>query len=171
MIDPVALFGLMLRASLFSSGGMGNLPALHDDLIRRNWADEHSFGEALAVGQVTPGPNGLWVVSLGYLADGLRGALLATVAITIPPLLVLALDRLVRRALGEHPAMEGFTRGLSLAVVGTFLVVLVQLLRGVGGLDIVGAVILGGSLALGSIRRVPVVAVLALAALAGIALY
>lgn len=170
-MNPLLLFVLMLRASLFSTSGTGNLPTLHDDLLRRGWASERHFGEALAVGQVTPGPNGLWVVSLGYLVDGPRGAILATVAITIPPLLVLALDRLYRRALSEHPAMEGFVRGLSLAVVGVFLIVLTQILRGNGRLDAGGALIIGGSLLLGRIRRVPVIAILALAALAGALLY
>ena len=170
-MNPLLLFVLMFRASLFSTSGTGNLPGLHDDLLRRGWADERQFGEALAVGQVSPGPSGLWVVSLGYLVDGLRGALLATVAISLPPLLVLALDRLYRRsALSEHPAMEGFVRGLSLAVVGTFLVVLVQILRGVNP-DTGSALIVAGSLVLGQIRRLPVVGVLALAALAGMLLY
>ena len=168
-MSPLVLFCLMLRASLFSTSGTGNLPGLHDDLLRRGWADERQFAESLAVGQVSPGPSGLWVISLGYLVDGLRGALLATLAISLPPLLVLAVDRLYRRALSEHPAMEGFVRGLSLAVVGTFLVVLVQMLCGIV-FDAGGALIVLGILLLGQVQRLHVIAVLALAALAGRAL-
>lgn len=168
-MNPAILFWLLLKASLFSTSGTGNVPSLHHDLLTRGWATERQFGEALAVGQVAPGPSGLWVISLGYLLDGLRGALLALVAITLPPLLILVLDRLYRRV-REHPAMEGFVRGLSLAVIGTFLVVLVALLRGVG-LDAGSALIVLGSLVLGQTRRVPVAAVLALAALVGTLIY
>lgn len=96
---------------------MGNLPSLHADLLARGWATEQQFAESLVIGQVAPGPNGLWVISLGYLTGGWRGAILALIAINLPPLLVLMVDQLYRRV-KNHPAVEGFARGLSLAVVG-----------------------------------------------------
>ncbi|HZG67351.1 MAG TPA: chromate transporter, partial [Herpetosiphonaceae bacterium] len=88
------------------------------------------------------------------------------VAITLPPLLVLALDVVYRRT-GKHPAVAGFVRGLGLAVVGIFLVVLGRLLQSTG----VGAgtlLIVAASLTLGLMPRVPVLGVLASAALLGI---
>ena len=82
-------FLIMLKSSMLSTGGFGPLPILHEDFIARGWATEQSFTEALAVGQTSPGPNGLWVVSFGYLTAGLPGALLATlisyVGIPMPP--------------------------------------------------------------------------------------
>jgi chromate transporter len=57
------------------------------------------------------GPPGLWVISFGYLTDGLRGALMALVAIGLPPLLVLVVGGL-HRHVEEHPAVPGFVRGL-----------------------------------------------------------
>lgn len=163
-----AYLGLLLKASLFSTSGTGNVPSLHSDLLARGWATESQFGEALAVGQVSPGPSGLWVISLGYLTAGLRGAGLALIAIVLPPLLVLAVDRLYRRV-QHHPAVEGFVRGLGLAVVGVFVVVLLQLLHGVGlsGQSVALALT---SLGLGATRRVPVVVILALGAVAGVLL-
>src|SRR5438093_834003 len=124
------LVWLLLKASLLSTGGMGNVPILHADLIARGWSSDRQFAEALAIGQVTPGPNGLWVISLGYLVRGVTGSLLAAVAITLPPLLVLAVARLYRRV-KDHPAVEGFMRGLSLAGAGIFVVVLASLYRGI----------------------------------------
>ncbi|HXG23927.1 MAG TPA: chromate transporter [Chthonomonadales bacterium] len=165
-MSPPVFFWLLLKASLFSTGGMGNLPSLHHDLLARGWATERQFAESLAVGQVAPGPNGLWVMSLGYFVDGLRGALLALLAITLPPFLVLAVDRLYRH-MKDHPAIEGFVSGLGLAVVGISVVVLVGLLRSVGP-DVRSVSIALASLVLGG--RVPVVVVLALAGLVGIAL-
>jgi len=158
--------GLLLKASLFSTSGTGNVPSLHADLLPRGWATEGQFAEALAVGQVSPGPSGLWVISLGFLTAGLRGAGLALVAITLPPLLILAVDRVYRRV-QHHPVVEGFVRGLGLAVVGIFAVVLLHLLAGAGwsGRSIVLAL---ASLALGLTRRVPVVVILAGAGAAGV---
>ena len=122
-MNPITLFLLVLRSSLLSTGGFGNVPALHTDLVGGGVTTEATFAEAMAVGQISPGPNGLWSVSLGYLISGWWGALSATVAVLLPPLLVLVIERLYSRV-SDHPAVEGLMRGLSLAVVGIFLVVM-----------------------------------------------
>ena len=77
MTHPLALFWIMFRAALLSTSGMGNLPIVHQDLLTRGWATDRQFAESLAIGQISPGPSGLWVISLGYLMDGWRGAALA----------------------------------------------------------------------------------------------
>ena len=159
-------FGLLLKGSLFSMSGLGNVPSVHADLTAHGWATERQFGEALAVGQVAPGPNGLWVISLGYLTAGGRGALLALLAITLPPLLILIIERLYRR-IRHHPAVEGFVRGLGLAAVGIFILVLFGLLRS-SGLSVRSLLIALASVGLGATRRVPAIAILGLAALTGI---
>jgi chromate transporter len=168
MINALLYFWVMFKASLLSTGG-GNIPILHQDLLARGWTTERQFAEALAIGQISPGPSGLWVISLGYLLDGLRGALLSLVAIALPPLLVLVVHSFYRRY-GDHAATQGFVRGLSLAVAGIFVVVLAGIMNGTG-LDSTSLLIALGALALGLTRRVPVIGVMALAALVGIALY
>jgi chromate transporter len=167
-LNPLSFFLLALKASLFSTGGLGNVPSLHADLLARGWATERAFAESLAVGQVSPGPSGLWVVSLGYLLGGVWGALGAVVAICLPPFLILAVERLYRRV-QHHPAVEGFVRGLALSVVGVFIVVMWGLLCG-NGLDGRSILILLASLGLGLTGRMPVVVIIGLAALVGIAL-
>jgi chromate transporter len=164
----VLLFWLTLKASLFSTGGLGNVASLHDDLIARGAVTERQLAEALAVGQVSPGPNGLWVVSLGYLLGGLPGALWTLAAISLPPLLILVVERLYQKV-QQHPAVEGFVRGLALAVSGVFVVVLYRMLSG-SGLDTRSVLIVALSIALGASKRVPVIVVLALAAGLGIML-
>ena len=117
MINPFIYFLLFLKASLFSTGGFSNLPSLHQDLIANSWATESDFGQSIAIGQISPGPNGLWVISLGYLTYGLTGALLALIAITLPALLVLLVLAGYSRI--EHQTwVQGAMRGVSLAVVG-----------------------------------------------------
>src|SRR5438876_4193251 len=92
MINPFIYFLLFLKASLFSTGGFSNLPSLHQDLIANGWAKEVDFGQSIAIGQIIPGPNGLWVIILGYLTYGLTGALLAFIAIIVPALPVLVVS-------------------------------------------------------------------------------
>ncbi len=165
-MDFLIYFWLFLKASLFSTGGMSNLPSLHADLLAHRWATEQQFAESLMVGQIAPGPNGLWVISLGYLTGGFRGAMLALIAISLPPLLVLMVDKLYRRV-KDNPAVEGFVRGLSLAVIGVFGMVLIGLMRNFG-VDSRSVLIATIAIGLGLTRRVPVLGIIALAALVGI---
>jgi len=168
-VNPLIYFWLFLKASLFSTGGLGNLPSLHADLLAHQWANERQFAESLIIGQVAPGPNGLWVISLGYFTGGLSGAMLALIAINLPPLLVLMVDKLYRR-IKDHPAVEGFVRGLSLAVVGVSGMILIGLMRNFG-VDIRSVLIATVAIGLGMTRRVPVIGIIALAALVGIVAY
>lgn len=162
-------FWLFLKASLFSTGGAGNLPFLHSDLPALGWAREEDFLTAMAVGQVSPGPNGLWSVSLGYLTYGWAGAGLALLALCLPPLLVLALVSFYNRMEHLRPAQE-FSRGLSLGVVGLAFFVAYSL-AGSAISDWAGGLIALGACGLGLWKRVPVILVLALAGGAGLVLY
>jgi chromate transporter len=168
-MNPLVYFWLFLKASLLSTGGFGNLPFLHGDLLARGWAGEADFMSAMAVGQISPGPNGLWSVSLGYLTFGWLGAGLALLALSLPPLLVLVIAGVYNR-LEMHPRVQDFTRGLSLGVVGLTLAVAWALARSAIA-DWRGVAIMLGALALAVSKRVPVILILALAALMGLALY
>lgn len=88
-MNPMLMFLLFLKAAALSFGGLGSLPILHQDLIERG-ISENLFGQALAVGRLSPGPNGLYMVSLGYQIGGLSGAAAATLAMLIPPFTILA---------------------------------------------------------------------------------
>jgi chromate transporter len=162
-------FWLFLKGSLLSTGGMGNLPFLHQDLIALGWAGESDFLAAIAVGQLSPGPNGLWTISLGYLTGGWLGAALSLVAITLPTLLALVVVAMHRR-IETHPAVQSFTRGITLGVIGLTLGVAWSLFTA-SVTDWRGAAITVGALALALSRRVPVVVILLLGALIGWLLY
>jgi chromate transporter len=89
-MSAVMLFLLFLKASALAFGGMGGLPILHQDLAARNVADlDALIGQALAVARISPGPNGLYLVSLGYFLGRVPGAVAATVALALPPFVVL----------------------------------------------------------------------------------
>ena len=87
-----------------------------------------TFGQSIAIGQISPGPNGLWVICLGYLTYGFTGALLALIAITLPALLVLVVSAGYNRI--EHQTwVQGAMFGVSLAVVGLLLSVVWTILH------------------------------------------
>jgi chromate transporter len=166
MINPFIYFLLFLKASLFSTGGFSNLPSLHQDMIANGWAKDSDFGQSVAIGQISPGPNGLWVISLGYLT---YGSFLALIAITIPPLLVLVVSAGYTRI--EHRAwVQGAMHGVSLAVVGLLLTVVWTILRQ-PGVDWKGLLIAAGAFGLALSRKVNILIILGLAGLVGYLLY
>jgi len=169
MINPLLYFILFLKASLFSSGGFSNLPSLRQDLLARRWAGDAQFGQAIAIGQVSPGPNGLWVISLGYFTYGVLGAALALVAITIPPLLSLVISAQYARVEGRA-WVQGAMQGVSLAVIALLFTVIWTILRQ-PGIDAKGLLIAAGACGLALSRRVNVLLILTLAGVAGYLLY
>jgi chromate transporter len=169
LINPFIYFLLFLKASLFSTGGFSNLPSLHQDLLANGWAKESYFGQSIAIGQISPGPNGLWVISLGYLTYGYPGAFLALIAITLPALLVLAISAGYARI--EHQAwVQGAMHGVSLAVIGLLLTVVWTIMRQ-PGVDWKGLLIAVGAFGLAVSRKVNILIILGLAGLAGYLLY
>ncbi len=168
-MEVVPFFLLILKACALSTGGLGPLPILHADFIARGWASEREFTEALAVGQSSPGPNGLWLVSFGYLTGGLTGALLAFAAMLIPPFSVLLVQKVYDR-IADQTATKGFMDGMTLAIAGTGLVIFGQLL-GADASNWRAIVIFAGAFILTMSNRVPVILVLALAAVAGAILF
>lgn len=169
MINPLVYILLFLKASLFSTGGFSNLPSLHQDLLSAGWAVDAEFGESIAIGQISPGPNGLWVISLGYLTYGYLGAVLALIAVTLPALLVLVVAAIFGR-IERQRWVEGLMRGISLAVVGILFTVCWTILHQ-PGIDWTGWLIAAAAFGLALSRRVNLIVILALAGIAGYMLY
>ncbi len=168
-MNALVYFWLFLKASLFSTGGLGNLPFLNKDLLAMGWAKPADFLTALAVGNVSPGPTGLWSISLGYLTYGYPGAAFALAALSLPPLLILVVAAFYNR-IERRPTVQNFTRGLGLGVVGLTLAVTYGL-AGSSIADWRGVLIALAALGLALSKKAPVIAILGLAALAGILLY
>ena len=117
-MDTIFYFLTVLKASLFSTGGFGPLPALHADFLANGWAVEKHFTEALSIGQITPGPNGLWVVSLCFLSLGILPAWLSALALALPPLLSLFVQNAYEK-ISHIGFVQGILDGVVL-VVSTF---------------------------------------------------
>lgn len=169
MINPIVYFLLALKASLFSTGGFANLPSLHQDFTGLKWATDADFADAVAIGQISPGPNGLWVICLGYFTYGYLGAALCLVAITIPPMAVL-ITAAVHARIEHRRWVEGLLRGVSLGVIG-ILIAVVWTIMHEPGVDWLGWIIAAAAFILALSRRVPLIVILALAGAAGYVLY
>lgn len=117
MIEPLALFVVLLKDSALALGGLGSLPLIREDLVATGIATDAQVVQALAIGRLSTGPNGLWLVSLGYQISGWAGALAALAAAVVPPLVMLPATAAFRRAL-LTARFAGLVRGASLAISG-----------------------------------------------------
>lgn len=168
-INFFVYFLLFLKASAFTFGALSNLAVLQHDLPVYGWAQATDFSQAVAIGQITPSSNGLWVVSLGYLTYGIPGAAAALLAMTIPPFLILPLNAFYHR-LQEQPWVDALLHSLTLVSVGLLLSSAWAILSGTLQ-DRWSIVICLGVCGICMSRRLGTFALLLLAAGAGLLLY
>jgi chromate transporter len=166
LTDVITLFFLVFKASLLSSGGHGNLPSIHQDLVTRGWSGDAQFVGALAVGQVAPGPGGLWIVALAYLIAGIPGAVVTTLAVVLPPILIFPVNRIYSR-FGRLALTQGFVDGTLLVVAATVPMIYVQIM----GFDARALAIAAVSFAALASRRLPLFVVMSLGVVVGILLF
>ena len=91
-MNVVVLYLVLLKATLLSFSGFGSLPLVRDDLVvRRAVLTDDQLNRAVVVARTTPGPMGVYLVSVGYQAAGVNGAVAGWLAMATPAMLVLPL--------------------------------------------------------------------------------
>jgi chromate transporter len=114
---------------LFGSGYV-LLAFLRADLVQRlGWLSEAQLIDAIAVGQVTPGPVFTTATFIGYVLSGPLGALVATAGIFLPAFVFVALSGPLVPRLRASPAAGAFLDGVNVASLALMAVVSVQLGR------------------------------------------
>jgi chromate transporter len=112
---------LKVGAVVFGSGYV--LPAfLRADLVvHRGWVTDSQLVDAIAVGQVTPGPAFTTATFIGYLLGGMPGAVVATVGIFLPAFLLVAVSGPLVPHIRKYEIASAFLDGVnvgSLALMG-----------------------------------------------------
>jgi chromate transporter len=121
------LFFLKVGAVLFGSGYV-LLAFLRADLVERwQWLTESQLLDAIAVGQVTPGPLFTTATFIGYLLAGTTGAVLATVGIFLPAFVFVAISGPLVPRLRASPVAGAFLDGVNVAALALMSVVTVRL--------------------------------------------
>jgi len=94
----VALYALLLKATVTSFAGMGSLPQIrHDLVVTAHAITDEQLSQAVLIGRSTPGPVGAYVVAVGYFAGGLPGAVAGLLAVMTPALAAVPLLVLMQR--------------------------------------------------------------------------
>ena len=112
-ISLLPLFGVFLKiGSVIFGSGYVLLAFLRTDLVERlGWLTEQQLLDAVAVGQVTPGPVFTTATFIGYLLAGTPGAAIATLGIFLPAFLFVAVSGplvpRIRRSRVAGAALDG----------------------------------------------------------------
>ncbi|MEL6441993.1 MAG: chromate transporter [Cyanobacteria bacterium J06621_8] len=114
----VFLFFLKIGSVLYGSGYV-LLAFLQRDLVEQNqWLTSQQLLDAVAIGQVTPGPVFTTATFIGYLLAGNLGAIAATVGIFLPAFLLVGLVNPWVSKLRQSPWASGFLDGVNAASLG-----------------------------------------------------
>lgn len=116
------LFHLMVeffKTGLFAvGGGLATIPFLHEMGIRYGWFSVEKLSTMIAVSESTPGPIGINMATyVGYTVLGVGGAVLATLSIVTPSIIVICIIANYFQKFKEAKLVKMVFAGLKPAVV------------------------------------------------------
>lgn len=124
-VSMPGLFFVFLKAGglLFGSGYV-LLAFIRADLVDRlHWLTEQQLLDAIAIGQVTPGPVFTTATFVGYQLGGVAGAAVATVAIFLPAFVYVAISAPLLPTLRRSATIAGALDGVNIASLALMAVV------------------------------------------------
>jgi len=130
-VNLVTLAAVFLKAgALLYGSGYVLLAFLRGDLVEGlGWLTDAQLLDAVAIGQVTPGPLFTTATFIGYLLAGIPGAVVATVAIFLPAFVFVALVGPLADRVRDRPLTAALLDGVNAAALGLMAAVSVQLGR------------------------------------------
>jgi chromate transporter len=118
---------LKIGAVLYGSGYV-LLAFLHADFVTGlGWLTDKQLVDAVAIGQVTPGPVFTTATFIGYLLGGVPGALVATLGIFLPSFVFVAVSQPIISRLRNSPWASRALDGVNVASLGLMAGVTLQL--------------------------------------------
>ena len=126
-MNAVLLYLVLLKATITSFAGLASLPVVRDELVvHQHVLTDEQLNEAVVITRSTPGPVGLYVVSVGYFAGGILGAIAGWLAMITPAVLILPLLHFAASK-AEHPRLRSAMQAIVVASAGLLLAAAVPL--------------------------------------------
>jgi chromate transporter len=128
-LTSIFLVFLKIGAVLFGSGYV-LLAFLRADLVQRyGWLTESHLLDAIAVGQITPGPVFTTATFIGYILAGPAGAAVATLGIFIPSFIYVAASAPLIPRIRRSPFAGAFLDGVNVSALALMAMITWQLGR------------------------------------------
>ena len=144
MMLYLRLFYEFFKTGLFAiGGGLATLPFLNDMADRTGWFTRAQLADMLAVSESTPGPIGVNMATyVGYTTGGIPGALIATLGLITPSIVIILIVAAVLSAFRDSKYVNAAFYGLRpastamVAAAGVSVVLLALLDTSASGLAI-----------------------------------
>ncbi|MGB9712528.1 MAG: chromate transporter [Dissulfurimicrobium hydrothermale] len=119
---------LIVINALTIGGGYVMLPMLQREFVEKNHLlTNQEFLDAIAIGQITPGPMTVMNAVIGYKISGLIGAILAMLSSYLPCIIIVTLVTKYYYDYKESIIVQSGFKGIKPAVIGLLSVVAVSL--------------------------------------------
>ena len=114
------LFWEFFKTGLFAvGGGMATLPFMYDISDKTGWFTQSMLADMVAVSESTPGPIGVNMATyVGFVTGGIPGAVVATVGLVTPSVILILLIARVLKAFRENQYVDAGFYGLRPCSVG-----------------------------------------------------
>ena len=114
------LFWEFFKTGLFAvGGGMATLPFMYDISDKTGWFTHSMLADMVAVSESTPGPIGVNMATyVGFVTGGIPGAVVATVGLVTPSVILILLIARVLKAFRENQYVDAGFYGLRPCSVG-----------------------------------------------------
>jgi chromate transporter len=121
---------LFFKTGLFSFGGAyASIVFLERGAVQQHhWLTSSQLLDGVALSVATPGPFMLFTTFTGYLAGGLRGAIIATFFVFLPSFVFVLVGAPYIERVRNNRSIQAFLAGASAAVVGVIIVVSLDLI-------------------------------------------
>lgn len=104
---------------LLFGGGFVFIPLMQESVVETyQWVTHKEFIDAIAMGQITPGPILISATFIGYKVAGVFGAIMATLGIFTPPAMIMLICTHYLQQVQESQHIKAILKGIRCAVIG-----------------------------------------------------
>jgi chromate transporter len=126
-LSTLFLTFLKIGSVLYGSGYVLLAFLRADFVLRLGWLTDKQLLDAIAIGQVTPGPVFTAATFIGYLLAGIPGSLLATLGIFLPSFIFVAISNPLIPKIRSSAWASSLLDGVNASALGLMAAVTVQL--------------------------------------------
>lgn len=126
-VSEVFLYFLKIGSVLFGSGYV-LIAYIQQDLVNTfKWLSARELLDAIAIGQITPGPVSTTATVVGYIVAGLPGAFAATFGIFLPSFILVILTAPLIPKMRRSPFLSALLNGVNAGVIAAILITVARL--------------------------------------------